>query len=249
MSASFASVINSIASSTRSFLESLGSCPRNTASRFVKRIKTFLNAANASPSTLTTNQSKGTKIVNNWNNSLQRFVAQAGFGSTLQGFQPEHREVCASRLDKGCPTPAWLVGMLFTVAIAAAVCAGCVAPAKMNTASGRPEVIVTGKTTDQIQAKLANELVNQGYAVRTDSLNVVAEKEVKDVASRLVFGSRYDSRVFMRSTFTILEQGDGTHRIVGAFAAVTNTGSAFERQEEMGVQYESMQQFLSGIAW
>lgn len=109
------------------------------------------------------------------------------------------------------------------------VLSACATPVKHNTASGRPEIVISGKVGKQAWAEIMNLMLNNGYNVTTstDSL-LVFEKPIDNIMASLVLGSQYDRTPAARVTINIIEMVNST-RVVSSFAVVTNPGSAFER--------------------
>jgi len=105
----------------------------------------------------------------------------------------------------------------------------CAAPVRHETASGRPEVTIRGKVGNQVQAEIANLMLNRRYSVKSSSPNIlVFEKPFDNAMASVLFASQYDVTPYARITYNVFEIGDST-RIVASFAAITNPGSAFER--------------------
>lgn len=66
---------------------------------------------------------------------------------------------------------------------------------------------------------------------------LVFEKDA-GFAAGMFFGSGLDARAYQRLRLNIIDQGDGTYRVIGTAFMVGNRGTAFEREDE-----------LSGKAW
>ncbi len=126
--------------------------------------------------------------------------------------------------------------------------AGCAAPAKLNTASGRPERTFNA-SADAVRATLVSHLVNRGYQVTKESQSlVIAEKRAESVMAQVLLGTAYDANVNARASFTIIPQGSTT-RVVGDLALVSNPGSAFERVTVItnADELNRMQEAMNGI--
>src|SRR5213082_3498511 len=123
-----------------------------------------------------------------------------------------------------------LLSVLF-VTLPSAV--GCVAPVQHNTPSGRPEVNIGGVTRATVQSYLTNEMLNHGYNLTSETESrLVFDRPMDNPMAGAVFGSEYDSIPNARITYTIAERG-GAIRIVSDIRAITNPGSAFERQTDL----------------
>jgi len=135
-----------------------------------------------------------------------------------------------------------VVPLLFLVA-------GCAAPIKHLTPSGRPEVTITGRVGEQVVARITDYMLNRGYNVKTATNTLlVFEKPIDNVLATVLLGSRYDSTPAARVTYTTIETETST-RVVASLAAITNPGSAFERVTPMDNSKDSvsLQQFLNEL--
>jgi hypothetical protein len=109
------------------------------------------------------------------------------------------------------------------VLLAAAAMAGCLATVKHDTASGRPEVTIPGKTAKDVLAFTTNELVNQGYMIRTRSeMNAIYEKKFTGTGAFLLTGPGLADPVY-RLTLDFIEMS-GQTRVVASHALVSNPG-------------------------
>lgn len=117
---------------------------------------------------------------------------------------------------------------------------GCATPVKFDTLSGKPEVTIQGKVADQVGAKLADRMINNGYSISSSSKYLmVFEKPFESMGAALLFGSQYDTNPVARITYTIIE-AETTTRVVTSLIAVTNAGSAFERTTIMNHSQDSL---------
>lgn len=109
----------------------------------------------------------------------------------------------------------------------------CAAIEPLPTASGRPEVTISGVTCKQVSDRIVNNLLNNGATIKTATESmVVAEKRTKSEAARLFYGSQYDTEPMERAIFNVVGQDDSV-RVVVTMQCVTNPGSAFERITEL----------------
>lgn len=100
---------------------------------------------------------------------------------------------------------------------------GCLATVKHDTASGRPEVTIPGKSAKQVLAFTTNELINQGYTIRTRSeINAVFEKRFSGTGAFLLTGPGLADPVY-RLTLDFVEL-TGTTRVIASHALVSNPG-------------------------
>ena len=112
--------------------------------------------------------------------------------------------------------------------------AGCaIAPVRLNTLSGRPEVTISGVTKKKIVDAVVNRELSKGWDLKsqTDSLLVFTKKDTS-FGAKLLFGSKYDTVPENRLTFTMVEVEAGV-RVLVKGEIITNPGSAFERVEDM----------------
>jgi hypothetical protein len=109
------------------------------------------------------------------------------------------------------------------------IMAGCAVP-KLNTPSGKPEVFVPATSPSVVRAKIIDGMMQAGSTLEQDTPNsVVFSKESNDFGAQLLLGSNYDSRVFYRARFTVVDRGGGT-QVYGDVGYVTNYHSAHEQE-------------------
>ncbi len=125
---------------------------------------------------------------------------------------------------------------------------GCATAPPLQTASGRPEVTVHGKTASQVRNAALNHFVDRGWApVRSEGSQLVFEKE-GSTGQALVMGLMTDNpQSTNRITITLVENGSDV-RVVGAIAAVgaNNFGRA-QVVELQGKGYQQLQAELQGV--
>jgi hypothetical protein len=115
------------------------------------------------------------------------------------------------------------LGFRTLVLAAAVLTAGCLATVKHDTASGRPEVTIPGKAAKDVLAFTTNELVNQGYMIRTRSeMNAIYEKKFTGTGAFLLTGPGLADPVY-RLTLDFIEMS-GQTRVVASHALVSNPG-------------------------
>jgi hypothetical protein len=132
-----------------------------------------------------------------------------------------------------------MLASLKTVALISALAlAGCAAPPQYrpDTPSGRPEVMISAPKK-QVLDKLVAGLVAEGMSLKSanDYTAVFGKRLEGNFAASLLYGSRYDSVPELRVTFTTIESGAST-RVFGNAAVVTNSGSAYERVQDVTTQ-------------
>lgn len=114
--------------------------------------------------------------------------------------------------------------------IALLILTGCAtAPAKLNTPSGRPEVVVANHSPDEVRGVLVRSAMTEGWSLLSESpSSMVFQRPMKDMMGMMLYGSRYDSQPFERLRYTLVKEAAGT-RLYCTGEIVTNPGSAFER--------------------
>jgi len=125
---------------------------------------------------------------------------------------------------------------------------GCVTP--LNTPSGRPEVTVTGATTNSVKGALINEMLNDGYVVkRSDENIVVCEKAMDNFAAQMLYGSNFNRQPNARITYNLIELGSSI-RIVAQIEIITNPDSGLEQVTPLnnGKDANDVQNMLTRIA-
>lgn len=111
---------------------------------------------------------------------------------------------------------------------------GCATPrAPLSTSSGRPEVMVTGVTKKQVMDLLVEAGLSNGLQVRNaNEYGVTLTKKSTDLATAIIYGSRYDSTPEFRVHFNMVESQGGM-RVFARGEVVTNPGSGFERVNDV----------------
>lgn len=111
------------------------------------------------------------------------------------------------------------------------VLGGCLATVTHQTASGRPEVTIPGRSAREVLAFTTNDLINKGYTIRTRSeLNAVFEKRFTGTGAFLLTGPGLADPAY-RLTLDFVESGAQT-RVLGSYALVSNPGGQKGRAGE-----------------
>lgn len=136
---------------------------------------------------------------------------------------------------------------LLCTLVAAALLTGC-ATYQPPTASGKPEISVSARSAEEIREALVAESALIGYLPRnSDPLNLVFERESNSKAASVLFGTQLDPRVFGRSRFHIIKDGE-RFKVIGALAAVSNRGTALESEMELtGENHRLVEKFLAKV--
>jgi hypothetical protein len=101
-------------------------------------------------------------------------------------------------------------------------------PAKLTTASGRPEVAIQADP-EKVKSALLNKAASNGYTIVRDTAHQIAfDVPSNDIVINVLFASRMSSQAHIRVTFTILPRDSGTH-VLASVAVITNPGTAFEQ--------------------
>ncbi len=127
--------------------------------------------------------------------------------------------------------------------------AGCATQEGPRTASGSPEVTITGARAEQVKPAIVNAMLNSGLRIKSDTTyNIVFEKQDTNMASAIIFGTGYGPPVH-RVTFAVAEV-PGATRIVADSATFSNAGTAFERRGPAFPEFppERLQAMLDEIA-
>ena len=121
-----------------------------------------------------------------------------------------------------------IIVMLFSIVIF-----GCVTVQPLNTISGKPEVIINIEDKEKIKDSLVNSMMNEGFYLKTtNEYNLVFGKISNDIATSLLYGSRYDTSPELIVSFSIVKVNNG-YRLIATLNVITNPGSAFERVTDL----------------
>ena len=127
--------------------------------------------------------------------------------------------------------------------LATALVAGC-ASERMPTRSGRPEVTIRGRTTEELKVYFVTDLGSRGYTVRNaDPAAMIFEKQEKGSVALLVIGER-DRTAWNRVKVSIVSHRRGSHRVICQAFLVGNRGRPVERVEEVSGEWETIQAWL-----
>jgi hypothetical protein len=117
------------------------------------------------------------------------------------------------------------IGILFLLWFSA--CANQGPP--IQTASGRPEVFISGVPPQRVRATIIDRAVGRGWTLERETDNGIAfTKPTDNMMASILLGSTYDPNVIDRVRFTTVAMNGGT-KIYVSEEFVTNHGSAFEK--------------------
>jgi hypothetical protein len=129
-----------------------------------------------------------------------------------------------------------LTGLLLALTV------GCESGTVLATRSGRPEVSIRGRTTEQIQRAATAFFEGRGYTLtHEDPLRLTFERPHDKPA-----GEPFTAYC-LRVRLNIGEDGDGSHRVLAMPYGVSNCGQAFESETPMQNAYPQIQSFLESI--
>ena len=126
--------------------------------------------------------------------------------------------------------------------------AGCATP-QVNTASGRPEVMVHGETIAQVRNVVVNHFVDRGFApVSTEGSQLIFEHEGSFGESFAMGLLTNEPQSKVRITVTLVESESGAVRIVGGAALLgQSTFGRTQSVELSGKGYQQLQKELEAI--
>ena len=104
---------------------------------------------------------------------------------------------------------------LFTALLTAClICSGCSTAPEIKGASRKPEVIIQGRSPEQIRNASLTLFKERGFTLKdTDALSLVFEKRGKASGS-YAFGRNYNVAPNLRVHLNIVEEGGGTYRLI-----------------------------------
>ena len=120
----------------------------------------------------------------------------------------------------------WTMRSIVGGALACALLLGC-ASIQHNTPSGRPEILITKASASQVKNALANMMINQGYAVISDTPLLVTVDKMVSGGDAAYFTSIY-SNPYLRVTYSITESPPDV-RIVANTFIISNAHTGIER--------------------
>ena len=133
---------------------------------------------------------------------------------------------------------------LVVIILAAALVAGCASRPHMPTRSGRPEVTIRGKTTEELKVYFVTDLVSRGYTVRNaDPAAMIFEKQERGSVALLVI-SELDRTAWNRVRVSIVSHRRGSHRVICQAFLVGNRGRPVEQVKEVSGEWETIQDWL-----
>lgn len=133
-----------------------------------------------------------------------------------------------------------------------ALLAGCASHGRLNTASGRPEAIFFGATTESVKGRIANGCIANGLAVFEMSDNhVTAGKQLSGgeaMMMQLAIGNSYSTPPVRKVQFLIF-RNENDVKVTAQEWVETQMAFGQLRQVELNSarQMQSLQQFLRGI--
>lgn len=121
--------------------------------------------------------------------------------------------------------------------------------ARTSTASGRPEVTISGKPLPAIKGALLSRMLDNGYRVtRDDASTLTVEKEASGVLAPLLLSTPAGGSPNVRIVYTFAEIGWAT-RVVADMAIISNPGTTFEKRIDMSQSSEApkVQGYLDSV--
>lgn len=129
--------------------------------------------------------------------------------------------------------------------------AACQTAKPPATASGRPEVTITGNVDPaRVKALLLTKMIDRGFRlVKDDPFSLTMDKTSDSFGAQLLLGTPAGDPPVARVTYTIAPIGD-TVRVVADMAVVQNAGMAFEKRIDVSQSGESpkVQGYLDQVA-
>ena len=114
---------------------------------------------------------------------------------------------------------------------------GCVTAPTHDTASGRPEVTIPGKSAKAVLGTISNDLADQGYSIRSRTeMNAVFEKPLQGSLKFMLSGPTLADPVY-RVTLDLLETDTQT-RVLGKLNIVENPGGQGKSSERISTSYD-----------
>jgi hypothetical protein len=120
---------------------------------------------------------------------------------------------------------------------------GCHTTHALNTASGRPEVIIQGKSAQQILHAAREFFLHRGYSLKPS-----------DNAYKLTFdrrsekpGGKPSASDCWRVRLALVDAGNGSYRLIGTPTKVEGCGGELESEHAMPVAYPQIQVLLQEI--
>ena len=112
------------------------------------------------------------------------------------------------------------------IALACAILLGC-ATVQHNTPSGRPEVSISKASVSQVKNALANMMINQGYAITSDTPLLVSFEKLFTGDDAIYFTSIY-SNPYLRVIYSITESPPDIRVVANTFI-ISNAHTGIER--------------------
>jgi len=141
--------------------------------------------------------------------------------------------------------------LVSSIALALAPLTAC-ATVQVGTESGRPEIAIPGVSKGQVLNELVIEFSERGFFVADQNdFSVLFSKDSDDIATSMLFGSRYNSTPQWRVRCTTAER-EGEVRLTAAIQIVTNPGTSHEKPQDMSkgsktaVQVQQIFQAIQG---
>lgn len=142
---------------------------------------------------------------------------------------------------------------IITVFLVAMTLAGCQTDSSPPTASGSPEITVTGAKPEQVKPRLVNAAMNRGLKLKNDTAyQITFERPWGGAAGSAIVGALISTDagpVVERLTFSIADTGDGTRVVLDRYMVKSGR---FGREDvspaNNGLGLDPLQTVLDGIA-
>lgn len=133
--------------------------------------------------------------------------------------------------------------LIVCLAVATLLAAGCASTPTVDTASGRPEVIIQGVSSQHILSTAKAFFVNRGYAVLpTDNGNKLSFSRRSEKP-----GGPPSKSDCWRVHLALAELSAGSYRLTGTPTKVEGCGGELESEHVMPVGYPQIQTLLREI--
>jgi hypothetical protein len=125
--------------------------------------------------------------------------------------------------------------------------AGCATPAKLNTASGRPEVTVDNRSIAHVRTTVVNSLVNQSWTpVKTEGSQLLFQKPGSAMQSFLMGLLTNEPNSTVQLSLTLVENAQNV-RVIGGLSVIGQNTFGRQTAVEATGAYQQLQQLLENI--
>lgn len=116
-----------------------------------------------------------------------------------------------------------------TLALVVGLAAGCASAPPIETASGKPDVVMRNVNVACVREQILNHALTTGWNIKsTSDIQIVVERRAPPSLASTMLSTGFSGAPYQRVTFNLIPSG-GDLRLVADAAWVSNANTGFEK--------------------